>query len=550
MGARRGARGRGGRRRRHARAAPAHPRRGAGRRCSGSCSRRSPPGSSRGCSTPAHWDELGDGVGRGLEALSGVTLPYAGVDPWPDITLRLGGALLVTLAAVLAAWPREEGRGFPFFALAALLVLVATPVTAIGTTRSLVLGIAIAALTVCFLWLERLPLRPGVGVAVLAGHRARGRAPAQRRGRPRRPVVRLQQLGGGARHAGVGALRVGPLLRSAELEARRARDAAHPVRRGRSTGSSRTSRTSTASAGSMRGVPDRFGPGPEADLDANWGENPQWGGEARVTVRGLRGDAIAGAGTTLSVDAGDRHVMPTFSPGTWQADRELTAGDSYRVRFYAPRPNPLAARGRHERARAASRATRWRCCCRSSDPSCPTPPTPAARPVAGAHARAAAVLGPRPAAGPQRPPRDDRARPPGAAQLAVLADLAARPAPQARRPQPLRVRAPHRPLLRQAASATTSGPRRRRRACRRSSTSCSRARRATASTSRARWRCCCASAGCPRASRPASRPEGSAAARASGSCATAMPTRGSRPGSTASAGSRSTRLRARRPRAR
>jgi hypothetical protein len=85
---------------------------------------------------PAHWQDLGNGVGRGLEALSGVTLPYTGVDPWPDDTLRLGGALLVALAAVLASWPRAEGRGYPFFALAVLLVLVATPVTAIGTTRS------------------------------------------------------------------------------------------------------------------------------------------------------------------------------------------------------------------------------------------------------------------------------------------------------------------------------------------------------------------------------------------------------------------------------
>ena len=49
-----------------------------------------------------HWDELGSGIGRGLEALSGVTLPYRGADPWPDITLRLGGALLVTAAALLS----------------------------------------------------------------------------------------------------------------------------------------------------------------------------------------------------------------------------------------------------------------------------------------------------------------------------------------------------------------------------------------------------------------------------------------------------------------
>ena len=43
-----------------------------------------------------------------------------------------------------------------------LLVLVASPVVSLGgTTSSLLLGLALAALTVVFLWLERLPLRPG-----------------------------------------------------------------------------------------------------------------------------------------------------------------------------------------------------------------------------------------------------------------------------------------------------------------------------------------------------------------------------------------------------
>ena len=59
-------------------------------------------------------------------------------------------------------------RGYPFVALAVLLVVVASPVVSLGgTTRSLLLGLGLAALTVVFLWLERLPLRPGLGVAGL-----------------------------------------------------------------------------------------------------------------------------------------------------------------------------------------------------------------------------------------------------------------------------------------------------------------------------------------------------------------------------------------------
>jgi hypothetical protein len=289
---------------------------------------------------PAHWTELGDGVGRGLEALSGVTLPYAGVDPWPDVTMRLGGALLVALAAVLATWPRRESRGFPFFALAALLVLVATPVTAIGTSRSLVLGVALAALTVCFLWLERLPLRPGVGVAVLGGVALAGALPLSAAANRDGPWFDYSSwaegLGTPASVRFSWDHSYGPLhwnqdgremlrIRSGrpqywKLENLDEFDGEHWV---------------------MRGDPAAAGPDPDADLDENWTSHPQWTGEARVTVRGLRAAQLAGAGTTLAVDAGSHRALGTFSPGTFVADDELKAGDSYTVRFHAPRPSPI-----------------------------------------------------------------------------------------------------------------------------------------------------------------------------------------------------------------
>ena len=59
----------------------------------------------------------------------------------------------------------------------ALLVAVVSPVVSLGGTRPLILGVAIAALTVCFLWLERLPLRPGLGVALLLGVALAGALP-------------------------------------------------------------------------------------------------------------------------------------------------------------------------------------------------------------------------------------------------------------------------------------------------------------------------------------------------------------------------------------
>jgi protein-glutamine gamma-glutamyltransferase len=289
---------------------------------------------------PGHWADLSAGIARGLEALSGVTLPYGGVDPWPDITLRLGGALLVTLAAVLAAWPRREERGFPFFALAALLVLVATPVTAVGTSRSLVLGIALAALTVCFLWLERLPLRPGVGVAVLGGLALAGALPLSAAANRDGPWFDYSSwaegLGTPASVRFNWDHSYGPL--------RWHRDGREMLRiRSRTPQYWKLENLDDFDGEHwvMRGVPDEAGSSPEADLDQDWSSHPQWSGEARVTVRGLRGAQLAGAGTTLAVDAGSHHALPTFSPGTWQSDEELKAGDSYSVRFHAPRPSAI-----------------------------------------------------------------------------------------------------------------------------------------------------------------------------------------------------------------
>ena len=211
-----------------------------------------------------------------------------------------------------------------------------------------------------------------------------------------------------------------------------------------------------------RGVPDQFGPGPEADLDENCGRAPaveRRGARhrprpARRPVRGRRHDA-----------RGRRRARgeatPTFSPGTWQADHELAAGDSYRV--------PSTRRGRtrsssppRRAARAASRATRSTCCCRCSSPSCPRPAS-AAGPSPRSSSSRRRSRSTRPPLAAERAPRDDRARHPRAAQLVVPADVAARAAAQARRPQPLRVRPPHRPLprprlpLRRAAGARAGG---------------------------------------------------------------------------------------------
>ena len=134
---------------------------------------------SSSCCGRATGTSCSPGLSGGMQTLGTVRLPYASADPWPRIVLELLGTELLILAGLLTFWPRlavepdvraplaVPDRGYPFVALGVLIIVVASPVVSLGGPESLLLGLALAALSVCFLWLERLPLRPGLGVAAL-----------------------------------------------------------------------------------------------------------------------------------------------------------------------------------------------------------------------------------------------------------------------------------------------------------------------------------------------------------------------------------------------
>ena len=111
------------------------------RRRSSPCSPRTPPpGSTLALLKPRRIDELGAGLSHGAEALANVQLPYAGADPWPSAdaaaarraAVRARGAAGVLAARQRAPAERAARRGYPFLALALLLVLVAAPVVSLG----------------------------------------------------------------------------------------------------------------------------------------------------------------------------------------------------------------------------------------------------------------------------------------------------------------------------------------------------------------------------------------------------------------------------------
>jgi hypothetical protein len=120
---------------------------------------------------PDRWGDLMAGVGRGIDALPGVRVPYRGLDEWTRIVLGTGGTLLAVVAALLAFWPRRDGRtGWPGAALLALVTLYAIPAVVLDFEGEFLRGAVLAVLMVAFLKLEKLGVRdaPAAGIAAVA----------------------------------------------------------------------------------------------------------------------------------------------------------------------------------------------------------------------------------------------------------------------------------------------------------------------------------------------------------------------------------------------
>src|SRR5215211_378778 len=346
---------------------------------------------------PRRIDELGEGLSHGAEALASVQLPYAGADPWPSETLQLLGALLCVVAALLAFWPRAPRdpaagrtsssgtgavgsssartgavgsssaaagavgissagageRGYPFLSLALLLTLVAAPVVSLGGTAPVALGIALTALTVAFLWLERLPLRPGLGIAAMLALAVAGALPLASAADGEEPWFDYKTFAEG----------FGP-------DEPLAFDWDHsygPLNWPREGAEVLRVATTRPSYWKMRNLDDfdgeqwvagniRLGSlNPELDLTREWRFQAGWRETFRVTLRRMQTRDVLGAGTVLDVQDTPRVVSPAGETGVWRARSEFRGGDSYTVKAFVPRPSAeqLAESGAGADARRA-----------------------------------------------------------------------------------------------------------------------------------------------------------------------------------------------------
>jgi transglutaminase-like putative cysteine protease len=294
---------------------------------------------------PRRWDDLGSGLGGGAQALSTVRLPYEGADPWPGLTLQLLGSGLLMCAALVAFWPREgSSRGYPFLALAVMLVLAASPVVSLGGTRPLWLGAGLTLLTVTFLWLEKLPLRPGIGVAALIALSLAGALPLAAAADRGEPWFDYQAFAEGLGpkdpvrfdwgHGDYGPITWG--RSGAEVvRVKATRPAYWKVR----------TLDEFDGDGWDTGGFDRDSDDPTLDMPADWQDQERFQDRIQVSVQRLRGTDVVGAGTTLAISDATRPIEPGIGPGEWDSAGDLRTGDSYSARVYVPRPSPQQLAG-------------------------------------------------------------------------------------------------------------------------------------------------------------------------------------------------------------
>ncbi|HEV7364063.1 MAG TPA: transglutaminase-like domain-containing protein [Solirubrobacteraceae bacterium] len=284
---------------------------------------------------PANWNELLDGIGQGLEALPGVTVPYTAADPWPRLVILVGGGLLVAFA-VLTAFGAVGARGGRARAaralpLAALVLLFVVPSVARELPDPYLRGAAFAALVAAFLWLERVTpdsaARAGMLVAGAIGLGLLA-APLLDRGTP---IIDVNDLAGSIAPSRGTTFdwdhRYGPLDWPRDgVEVLRIKAAHSAYWKAENLDGFDGLRWLH-----VRGVADEEPP-------AAFYTHPDWTQDVRVTVRSLNSEQFIGAGSTLVIRDARAAPIVAGSPGTYNADTPLRRGDSYGARVYTPRP--------------------------------------------------------------------------------------------------------------------------------------------------------------------------------------------------------------------
>ena len=298
---------------------------------------------------PEFWGELAAGLGQGIAALPGLTVPYRGIDEWNRTAMLLGGTLLAVAGPLVACWPGRTGRAVPAGVPAVVLaVLFAVPAVQLALDHPILEGTAFAVLLAAVLFAERLGRRElPVAAAIVACAALAGAALAPRLDGDE-PWVDYESLAQSLGERGTSSFiwnhRYGPLDWP--------RDGREVLR----VSAPRASYWKATTLADFDGVrwaevrPQGLEDDPEAE-----NARPEWVQDIRVSVRNLRTRQFISTGTTLAVRRSPRAVVPG-APGSFAtAGRPLRRGHGYLARTYVPRPRSAQL----DAAGAAYPTTMW-----------------------------------------------------------------------------------------------------------------------------------------------------------------------------------------------
>lgn len=283
---------------------------------------------------PKAWDELGDGLGSGISALPAVAAPYAGADEWTRTALLLGGMLLVELAALVAFWPGRR-RGQPLAGAVALGVVYGIAIVQRHPATPLFDGAVFCVLLAGFLWLERLhsgqlaAATLGLIVATALGALVAPRLDGADPWLDYREIASSLEPPTGASFTWDH--RYGPLDWPRD---------GREVLRIRAPDSLYWKAANLDAFDGVRWLASERPGSLQDELPTTL--RPGWRKRIRVVDRGLGGNELIGAGSTLGV-IGVEAVQRT--PGVFErVGRELSPGESYEAVVYSPRPSAAQMR--------------------------------------------------------------------------------------------------------------------------------------------------------------------------------------------------------------
>jgi transglutaminase-like putative cysteine protease len=281
---------------------------------------------------PRGWDNLVSSMGEGLSLTPGVTVPYRGLDDWVRIAMLSEGTLLLSLASLLAFWPRRGGGMIsPIYAAVPLGVLYAVPIIEHRPDNPIFGGAIFAILLIAFLWLERLRSdQLGIAIACVALTTIAGAIIAPHIDGSR-PWFNYQAFAENLEPKKAEAFSwnhsYGPLTwprDGREMLRIQAKQAAY---------------WKAENLDLFDGVRWREGQ-PTRDDYADENLNRRWIQTVKVVDRGLRSHEFIGAGVTLRILPGSSRIALPRADSTYvTGSSALRPGDSYQALVYAPRPS-------------------------------------------------------------------------------------------------------------------------------------------------------------------------------------------------------------------